>query len=217
MNRLASLLIALIIAVPVSQGIRAETIYDNLGESSADFDKLVAYGPIYNSFSTGSGTNLFLTNVKLLLNTSHDDSSQAILWLCSDIGGSPDAQLTALGGLDGSQWRGHSMEWDFPVYSPFPLESNTRYWIELTFQKYRPLAVLGWYFSDSNSGIGVAGEYWSNVSGTESNSINPRPYQMSVTVETFAVPEIDPNSLGSVLALVVGSLALLERRRLKAA
>ena len=30
------------------------------------------------------------------------------------------------------------------------------------------------------------------------------------------VPEIDPNSLGSVLALIVGSLGLLERRRLKA-
>ena len=32
-----------------------------------------------------------------------------------------------------------------------------------------------------------------------------------------AVPEIDPNSFGSVLALVLGSLGLLERRRLKAA
>jgi sulfatase modifying factor 1 len=32
-----------------------------------------------------------------------------------------------------------------------------------------------------------------------------------------AVPEIDPSSLGSVLALVLGSLGLLERRRLKAA
>ena len=32
-----------------------------------------------------------------------------------------------------------------------------------------------------------------------------------------AVPEIDPNRLGSVLALVLGSLGLLERRRLKAA
>ena len=32
-----------------------------------------------------------------------------------------------------------------------------------------------------------------------------------------SVPEIDPNSIGSVLALVLGSLALLERRRLKAA
>ena len=32
-----------------------------------------------------------------------------------------------------------------------------------------------------------------------------------------AVPEIDPNSIGSVLALVMGALGLLERRRLKAA
>ena len=32
-----------------------------------------------------------------------------------------------------------------------------------------------------------------------------------------SVPEIAPNSLGSVLALVLGSLGLLERRRLKAA
>jgi len=32
-----------------------------------------------------------------------------------------------------------------------------------------------------------------------------------------SVPEIDPNSLGSVLALVLGSLGLLERCRLKAA
>jgi len=38
-------------------------------------------------------------------------------------------------------------------------------------------------------------------------------FQLQVT----AVPEIDPNSLGSVLALVVGALGLLERRRLKAA
>lgn len=36
-------------------------------------------------------------------------------------------------------------------------------------------------------------------------------------VLTAAVPEIDPNSLGSVLAMVAGSLGLLERRRLKAA
>jgi len=32
-----------------------------------------------------------------------------------------------------------------------------------------------------------------------------------------SVPEIDPNSIGSVLALVLGSLGLLERRRLQAA
>jgi len=40
---------------------------------------------------------------------------------------------------------------------------------------------------------------------------------VTVAPEVTAVPEIDPSSLGSVLALVLGSLGLLERRRLKAA
>jgi len=46
------------------------------------------------------------------------------------------------------------------------------------------------------------------------------PYLFSIEATATApssVPEIDPNSLGSVLALVLGALGLLERRRLKAA
>jgi hypothetical protein len=39
----------------------------------------------------------------------------------------------------------------------------------------------------------------------------------SVAGPPSSVPEIDPNSIGSVLALVLGSMGLLERRRLKAA
>ena len=39
----------------------------------------------------------------------------------------------------------------------------------------------------------------------------------SVAGPPSSVPEIDPNSLGSVLALVLGSLGILERHRLKAA
>jgi hypothetical protein len=35
-------------------------------------------------------------------------------------------------------------------------------------------------------------------------------------VATNAVPEIDPAGIGSILAVVVGALGLLERRRLKA-
>ena len=41
--------------------------------------------------------------------------------------------------------------------------------------------------------------------------------QIAIISNAVSVPEIDPNSLGSVLALVLGSLGLLERRRLKAA
>ncbi len=58
---------------------------------------------------------------------------------------------------------------------------------------------VGLPFSPSNDGANVGFRLASPVS------------------EPSAVPEIDPNSLGSVLALVLGSLGLLERRRLKAA
>jgi hypothetical protein len=40
---------------------------------------------------------------------------------------------------------------------------------------------------------------------------------MTVTAVPSSVPEIDPNSIGSVLVLVLGTLGLVERRRLKAA
>ena len=45
----------------------------------------------------------------------------------------------------------------------------------------------------------------------------PEDSELPISFTVTAVPEIDPNSLGSVLALVMGSLGLLERRRLKAA
>ena len=55
---------------------------------------------------------------------------------------------------------------------------------------------------------------WSSVGSypiTDGNS-----WQIgSVQAAFSSVPEIDPNSLGSVLALVLGSLGLLERRRLQ--
>ena len=41
--------------------------------------------------------------------------------------------------------------------------------------------------------------------------------EIAIVSDAVSVPEIDPNSLGSVLALVLGSLGLIERRRLKAA
>jgi hypothetical protein len=59
----------------------------------------------------------------------------------------------------------------------------------------------------------------SNYGGSWTLS-NYGPFLMEFDATAIApssVPEIDPNSLGSVLALVLGSLGLLERRRLKAA
>jgi len=69
--------------------------------------------------------------------------------------------------------------------------------------------VIGTFTADSTTQTltfeGVAGDPLINA------------FQVRAVPEPSAVPEIDPNSLGSVLALVLGSLGLLERRRLKAA
>jgi hypothetical protein len=61
---------------------------------------------------------------------------------------------------------------------------------------------------NTDQGTLSLGPSFSNITGSFTIASAPDP---------SAVPEIDPNSLGSVLALVLGSLGLLERRRLKAA
>jgi hypothetical protein len=69
--------------------------------------------------------------------------------------------------------------------------------------------------------VSFAGEGWEKVTDLRNPQIPPAPAMRATFAVSGAspssVPEIDPNSLGSVLALVLGSLGLLERRRLKAA
>jgi hypothetical protein len=70
-------------------------------------------------------------------------------------------------------------------------------------------------YGDPTYNIGTFGWYFS-VNGMP-NSFAEHFYGVSseLTVPN-AVPEIDPSGMGSVLALVTGALALIERRRLKA-
>ncbi len=90
--------------------------------------------------------------------------------------------------------------------------------------------VFQWNDLDGNGGgsVGVRGGRWNSdtgdLSSSYSASLDPshRDYFLGFRLASSgsgpsSVPEIDPNSLGSVLALVLGSLGLLERRRLKAA
>jgi hypothetical protein len=81
--------------------------------------------------------------------------------------------------------------------------------------------------TDADGGLGqwVLGEFIADAT-TQSFNLAPgglqqatyaNAMQVRIVPEPSAVPEIDPNSLGSVLAFVLGSLGLLERRRLKPA
>ena len=82
------------------------------------------------------------------------------------------------------------------------------------------------YFKASNGqATGYTDAAWISTGGYANQFAPSSLYGISETLTVAAepdtgataVPEIDPNILGSVLALVLGSLGLLERRRLKAA
>jgi sulfatase modifying factor 1 len=102
-------------------------------------------------------------------------------------------------------------------YGTFDQSGNVFQWNDLD----------GLASSGSSRGL-RGGDFYSNdpffLSSSSSGSENPSywyenfGFRLASPVSSpSSVPEIDPNSLGSVLALVLGSLGLLERRRLKAA
>ena len=82
-----------------------------------------------------------------------------------------------------------------------------------------------WNDLDGTAGSfrGVRGGTWLDYAYFQSSSLSfsfdpaTEGSDIGFRLASPAVPEIDPSSLGSVLALVLGSLGLLERRRLKAA
>jgi sulfatase modifying factor 1 len=104
---------------------------------------------------------------------------------------------------------------DPSAYGAFDMSGNIFEWNDLTGAAGSSRGRRGgdWY---NGNPVTVSSSYsYPAPPSTEYNDIGFR--LASPVSEPSAVPEIDPNSLGSVLALVLGSLGLLERRRLKAA
>ena len=149
-----------------------------------------------NYFSTGNPSNLPNTHDRFTINSGDEEFA-----LC---------HLTAVGMFAGTT----------TAYGVYDMNGNAFSWLETP---VNPFDIEGTY---------VRGGTWDQREGVTFFSRNNRVYTgnydsnpnigirlVSVTAvpEPSAVPEIDPNSLGSVLALILGSLGLLERRRLKAA
>lgn len=102
-------------------------------------------------------------------------------------------------------------------YGTFDQSGNVNQWNDLDglASSGTSREVRGGLWSNDNPLLLSSSVSDSNDPAYESNFIGFR--LASPVSSPSSVPEIDPNSLGSVLALVVGSLALLERRRLKSA
>jgi len=101
------------------------------------------------------------------------------------------------------------------AYGAFDMSGNLTEWNDLTGAAGSSRGQRGGNRASSNP---VRLSSSSSNSGDPSGEDDNIGFRLASPVSSpSAVPEIDPNSLGSVLALVLGSLGLLERRRLKAA
>ena len=99
------------------------------------------------------------------------------------------------------------------AYGAFDMSGNLYEWNDLDGTTGSNRGIRGGGWSDPGPAR-LSSQY--SYSWTPANEDNNYGFRLARSgASTSAVPEIDPNSLGSVLALVVGSLGLLERRRLK--
>jgi len=139
-----------------------------------------------------------------------------VMQIYSDVSGAPGSALATL--------TTSSIVSTKQVYSftgSFVALQNTSYWVVLSNANSGSLESYEWYTNDAftapstqnASGVSYLGTKESNDGGPWTDTVP----QLSIMVyasstQTRAVPEIDPTSLGSVLALMAGSLGLLERR-----
>ena len=92
-------------------------------------------------------------------------------------------------------------------YGTFDQSGNVANWLEVEFRGFNPNANFRggeWDVSDPSRlrSLGTAPTYYEGYNG----------FRLASSVAS-GVPEIDPSSFGSALALVLGSLGLFERRR----
>ena len=192
---------------------RAQVIYNNLAQASAGYDGVgsggLVEGPLYDSFSTGTGSSFLLTSVQLLVSKSGGSSGTTSIGIYNNDAGtsppSPGSLFATIGTVTDSSLSGTASVWNVSLGSPLSLTASTRYWVGLSTSNN---ASMQWWYASSNAGTGVADEYFSNSTGNFANA-DIGPYQMSVNV----VPE--PSVC--VMALVSVASVGWGLRRLRAA
>lgn len=179
----------------------AEVLYDNLGYPSVDADGAQAHGPLYNSFSTVGATTL--TDISLLIGADNpSDGGQFTIGLYADSSTAPGS-LVASNTFDDS-----ALSTSLAVFSEsisYGLSAGARYWIGLSSSD----GSVFWSFDGDASGIGVAGEYYSNQGGVSLIGDGNGGYQMALVA---GVPE--PSSW-ALMAVGFAGLAFFRFRTSK--
>ena len=199
---------------------RAEVVLSNLTEISLGPDSVSSGKWLASSFVTNSQA-WTLTSATLSFGSAQNTSGNLFVNLYSNATNLPGSSL---GTLSGSGNPASAGQYTY-TSNGISLDPSTTYWLVAGVSSGN--GNYHWRWTDSVASTGV----WSipstntvagsgNGGSTWVGAGDGEPYLFSIEATASApsaVPEIDPNSLGSVLALVLGSLGLLERRRLKAA
>ena len=173
----------------VSATANATVLYDNIGLPSAGVDTASQNYPLLDSFTTGS-QSVTVAGVSLLADAvDPGDHGDFLVGIVNDnlmsptvlaIGAVPDSALSTSLGV---------------VYAPFNLSGpvtlapNTRYWFGID----NPTGSVQWSFSSDDAGVGVAGEYWFNMTFGFPQPNSSGPFQGRLTT----VPE--PSSWAMLL------------------
>jgi hypothetical protein len=191
--------------------VRAVPLYDNLGASPVSADPACTsggdcYGPLANSFSTGS-SNVYLTQVTLALYLVGDPQSYSgafTISVLNNIAGSPPtpgSSLFSSGSIPISDLSGSGVTfYTLPVSAPVLLTANTRFWIGLTDDASDPSGSVAWALSPDINHTGVPGEfvYLLGSSRQNADSVDGAPYLM----------QVEATPLPSTLLLFAGGLGV---------
>jgi len=199
---------------------RAEVVLSNLTVIDTDSSDVSLSPWIAQSFVTNSQA-WTLTSATLFFK-AYNSSGNLFVNLYSNATDVPGSSLGTLSGSDNPTSDGQYTY----TSTGISLDPSTTYWLVAGVSSGD--GSYGWVYD--NTGSITSTGVWSIPStntyavttdgGGSWGSYDGFPLLLSIEATATApspVPEIDPNSLGSVLALVMGSLGLLERRRLKAA
>lgn len=213
-NRFATVTCGLALLLAAAPMVcRAEVVYNNLAQASAGSDGVgtggLVQGPLYDSFSTGTGSGFQLTSVQLLLSNGGGSAGTTSIGIYNNDAGtsppSPGSLFATIGTVTDSSLSGTAGVRNVSLGSPLSLAASTRYWVGLSTSNN---ASMQWWYAASGTGTGVANEFFSNSTGNYANA-GDRPYQMLVTV----VPEPSLYALALVGLAFGGSVVFRRRTR----
>jgi len=199
-------------------------IYGNLGSvnvnttsntvgylSNAQANQYQAQG-----FSVGPQVGNSAWNIqKIDVGLGSTGSPSPVMQIYSNSAGAPGSVLASF--TTGSEVSAKQV---YSFTGSFVAQQNTSYWVVLSNANSASLESYEWYSNDAfsapstnnASGVSYLGTKESNNLASWVNTLQSLSIALYAESTTTAVPEIDPSSFGSALALVAGSLGLLERR-----